>query len=249
MRRQFLKIFRRILERNAPVTRPMLVSALEILPGVSKQERPRRHQFAPGRRPILEGARCDDCDARISMLFFERAVLRAERANDIEDTPARSPRQYPPDGYMALATNGGTRGVRFGFDRNFRQELPPLKRYNSCRAELKACGGSDRNCHGKVQHGNESGATGYGLNETDRTLGARRPEDSGPGPGISAGEIRLQTGRRCAHFLGCSPARGVLEPVRCPVRARKESRRHVERTSEIRIRNQSADCGGAEANR
>src|SRR5215831_3959801 len=89
---------------NAPVTDRVLVTALEVLPGIAQQERSREHQLASGARAVLKTSLHYDANAHAGMLLFKRSIAWTGVADHVCNTPSRASRQTLPRGLRRSPT-------------------------------------------------------------------------------------------------------------------------------------------------
>ena len=128
--RDSLEIFRHKVKREAPIARRMLMAHFKIVPGISQQQRTRRHQFVAdstvSRSSILKRSRQHHRDRNIAVPLFKNRILRARRANQVLHCPAIATREYAT-GRMTgrAARRSAPRQSLLQFDRNFCQDAAP----------------------------------------------------------------------------------------------------------------------------
>ena len=124
--RQPLEVVGCVPEREAPITLAVLMPALEAVPFAAEHQRPRCHQFASEGRTVLEGAG-ENYRNRVALVpFFERAIARAGRADDICNGPAVATREDARCRAPGRPVLPAARKCALEVDRNFRQD--PISR-------------------------------------------------------------------------------------------------------------------------
>ncbi len=120
---------RRVSERDAPVSRTVIVTALETVAGVARKQRPGRHQLAAKTGPALKAARNHNGNPVRGVTFFKGAVARTGGADHILHGPAVPLRERAnvETATCAVSLVLGQRLLQPG--RNFRQESTPPGRY------------------------------------------------------------------------------------------------------------------------
>jgi hypothetical protein len=95
----------------------------EMVTGVAQQQGARHHEFATRRRSILKRTAHHDRDTGLQKLFFERLIVGACAADDIERRPSISRCERTPPEWTGVLVRVDSRLVRFRSDRNFRQDF------------------------------------------------------------------------------------------------------------------------------